>query len=379
LRVSDVLDLTIDLCRRPSLTPEDAGCQDAIAARLARAGFTIEPLHFGAVRNLWATHGHGDPVLMLLGHTDVVPSGPAERWSSPPFEPHLADGVLRARGAADMKGSVAAMTLALQHFAASRPRHAGTVGLLLTSDEEGDAIDGVRRVAQTFRQRGQRVDWCLVGEPSSDAVLGDQIRIGRRGSLTGYAKVLGTQGHVAFAELARNPIHALAPALAELVARHWDDGGGAFPPTGFQVANLAAGTGATNVIPGELALDFNFRFGTASTAADLQRAVEECLARHGVVATLRWRLSGEPFLTGPGPLRDAVVASVRELCGREPVASTGGGTSDGRFVAPLGAQVVELGPSNRTIHQVDECVRVADLETLERLHLRIMERLLPVP
>ncbi len=375
--MSDVLDLTIDLCGRPSVTPEDAGCQDLVAARLARAGFTIEPLHFGAVRNLWATHGHGDPVLMLLGHTDVVPTGPVERWSSPPFEPHLADGVLRARGAADMKGSVAAMTLALRDFVASRPRHAGTVGLLLTSDEEGDAIDGVRRVAQAFRQRDQRVDWCLVGEPSSDAVLGDQIRVGRRGSLTGYATVHGVQGHVAFPDQARNPIHALAPALAELVARRWDDGGAAFPPTGFQVANVAAGTGASNVIPGELSLDFNFRFGTASAAADLQRIVEECLARHGVVATLRWHLSGEPFLTPAGTLRDAVIEAVREACGREPVASTGGGTSDGRFIAPLGAQVVELGPPNRTIHQIDECVRVADLEALERIYGRIIERLIP--
>jgi len=374
--MDEVLALTIELCRRPSVTPDDAGCQDLLAERLAARGFAIERLDRGAVRNLWATHGGGGPVLVYLGHTDVVPSGPASAWATPPFEPTLRDGMLHARGAADMKGSVAAMTLALERLAAAHPRHPGTLALLLTSDEEGDAIDGVRHVAQAFLARGQRIDWCLVGEPSSARSLGDQIRIGRRGSLTGYATVRGVQGHVAFPELARNPIHALAPALAELVARRWDEGTREFPATSFQVANIRAGTGASNVVPGELTVDFNFRYNTTWTAARLQAEVEACFARHGVGHSLRWHLSGEPFVTPAGALRDCVVATLRERLGMTPDANTGGGTSDGRFIAPLGAQVVELGPVNASIHQVDERVRAEDLARLSDIYHEIARRLL---
>jgi succinyl-diaminopimelate desuccinylase len=374
--MDEVLDLTIELCRRPSLTPDDAGCQALLGERLRAAGFAVESLRFGAVDNLWATHGSGDPVLVFLGHTDVVPSGPLERWSSPPFEPSVRDGMLYARGAADMKGNVAAMALALADFVAANPRHKGTLGLLLTSDEEGDAVDGVRRVADEFVRRGQRIDWCVVGEPSAKTDLGDVIRVGRRGSLHGHLVVRGVQGHVAYPQIAVNPIHRLAPALAELVARTWDEGNPLFPPTTFQVSNIHAGTGAYNVVPGELALDFNFRFGTASTAEGLMQAVEAVLVRHEIDYRIRWELSGAPFATAPGLLTGAVRGAIREVTGIEAVGDTGGGTSDGRFIAPLGAQVVEVGPVNASIHKIDEHVRVDDLPRLRRIHRGIIERLL---
>jgi succinyl-diaminopimelate desuccinylase len=374
--MDEVLDLTIELCRRPSLTPDDAGCQALLGERLRAAGFAVESLRFGAVDNLWATHGSGDPVLVFLGHTDVVPSGPLERWSSPPFEPTVRDGMLYARGAADMKGNVAAMALALADFVAANPRHPGTLGLLLTSDEEGDAVDGVRRVADEFVRRGQRIDWCVVGEPSAKTDLGDVIRVGRRGSLHGHLVVRGVQGHVAYPQIAVNPIHRLAPALAELVARTWDEGNPLFPPTTFQVSNIHAGTGAFNVVPGELALDFNFRFGTASTAEGLMQAVEAVLVRHEIDYRIRWELSGAPFATAPGLLTGAVRGAIREVTGIEAVGDTGGGTSDGRFIAPLGAQVVEVGPVNASIHKIDEHVRVDDLPRLRRIHRGIIERLL---
>ena len=374
--MDEVLDLTIELCRRPSVTPDDAGCQALVAERLRAAGFTIESLRFGAVDNLWATHGHGDPVLVFLGHTDVVPSGPLERWSSPPFEPTVRDGLLYARGAADMKGNVAAMALALADFVAANPGHQGTLGLLLTSDEEGDAVDGVRRVADEFTRRGQRIDWCVVGEPSAKTDLGDVIRVGRRGSLHGHLVVRGVQGHVAYPQMAVNPIHRLAPALAELAAREWDRGNALFPPTTFQVSNIHAGTGAYNVVPGELALDFNFRFGTASTAEGLMQAVEAVLVRHEIDYRVRWELSGAPFATAPGLLTGAVRGAIREVTGIEAVGDTGGGTSDGRFIAPLGAQVVEVGPVNASIHKIDEHVRVEDLARLRHIHRGIVERLL---
>jgi succinyl-diaminopimelate desuccinylase len=373
--MDDVLALTIELCRRPSVTPEDAGCQDLVAGRLAARGFAIERLDQGTVRNLWATHGEGGPVLVFLGHTDVVPPGPESCWATPPFETSLRDGVLYARGAADMKGSVAAMTLALERLVAANPGHRGTIALLLTSDEEGDAIDGIRHVAQAFRARDQRIDWCVVGEPSSARTLGDQIRIGRRGSLTGYASVRGVQGHVAYPDKARNPIHALAPALAELTARTWDAGTPEFPATSFQVANIRAGTGATNVVPGELSLDFNFRYNPGWTAQRLQDEVGACFARHAVDVALRWHLSGEPFVTRAGELRDAVATVLSQRFGAVPDANTGGGTSDGRFIAPLGAQVVELGPVNASIHQVDEHVRVDDLAELAEIYQAIAQRL----
>jgi succinyl-diaminopimelate desuccinylase len=374
--MDEVLDLTIELCRRPSLTPDDAGCQALLGERLRAAGFTVESLRHGAVDNLWATHGTGEPVLVFLGHTDVVPPGPLERWSSPPFEPSVRDGLLYARGAADMKGNVAAMALALCDFVAANPRHPGTLGLLLTSDEEGEAVDGVRRMAEELTRRGQRIDWCVVGEPSAKTDLGDVIRVGRRGSLHGHLVVRGVQGHVAYPQLAVNPIHRLAPALAELVARTWDAGNALFPPTTFQVSNIHAGTGALNVVPGELALDFNFRFGTASTAEGLMQAVEAVLVRHEIDYRIRWELSGAPFATAPGRLTGAVRDAIREVTGIEPVGDTGGGTSDGRFIAPLGAQVVEVGPVNASIHKIDEHVRVDDLPRLRRIHRGIIERLL---
>jgi succinyl-diaminopimelate desuccinylase len=372
---TEVLDLTIELCRRRSVTPEDAGCQDLLAGILEAAGFRIERLDAGGVRNLLAVHGDGGPLGLLLGHTDVVPSGPESVWTSPPFAPEIRDGRLYARGAADMKASVAAMTLALVDFVRAHPRHAGRVGILLTSDEEGPAIDGVRHVAQLLAQRDERPAWCVVGEPSSSRRLGDVIRVGRRGSLSGELLVRGVQGHVAYPALARNPIHAVAPALAELAATRWDDGNAEFPPTTFQVSNIAAGTGAGNVIPGELRASFNFRFGTASTEVSLRERVEAILARHGVEHSLSWHLSGAPFHTPPGRLREAVVGACRDVLGVDPVADTGGGTSDGRFIAPLGAEVVELGPVNASIHKLDECIAIDDLEPLRAVHGEILRRL----
>ncbi len=376
--MSDALELARDLIRRRSVTPEDAGCLPLIGGRLARAGFAVEHLRYGEVDNLWATHGAGGPTLVFLGHTDVVPSGPEAAWQSPPFEPAVRDGRLYGRGAADMKGSVAAMVVALEQFVAAHPDHRGRIGLLLTSDEEGPTnLDGVRRVAELFRARGERIDWCVVGEPSAKERLGDLIRVGRRGSLSGTLVVRGIQGHVAYPEKALNPIHAFAPALAELAAERWGEGNGDFPPTSFQVSNLNAGTGANNVIPGELAALINFRYCTASRAEDLRARTEAILQRHGLDYALDWNLSGEPFLTPPGGLlRETVVAVCRELCGLDPEQSTGGGTSDGRFIAPLGAEVVELGPVNATIHKVDECVSLDELERLPQLYRAICERLL---
>ena len=380
---SDVLELAIDLIRRRSVTPEDAGCLTLIGDRLARAGFRVEHLRYGDVDNLWAVHGDGaspeeGPTLAFLGHTDVVPSGPETAWQSPPFEPTIRDGLLYGRGAADMKGSVAAMVVALEQFVAADPQHRGRVGLLLTSDEEGPTnLDGVRKVVEHFRAVGERIDWCVVGEPSSREKLGDLIRVGRRGSLSGTLVVRGVQGHVAYPEKALNPIHAFAPALVELAAERWDEGNSDFPPTSFQVSNLNAGTGANNVIPGELNALINFRYCTASRAEDLRARTEAILHRHGLDFALEWNLSGEPFLTPPGGvLRETVVEVCRELCGLDPEQSTGGGTSDGRFIAPMGAEVVELGPINATIHKVDECVAVADLEKLPELYQAICERLL---
>ena len=376
--MSDVLDLASDLIRRRSITPEDAGCLPLIGERLARAGFRVEHLRYGEVDNLWATHGKAGPTLAFLGHTDVVPSGPEAAWQSAPFEPTIRDGRLYGRGAADMKGSVAAMVVALEQFVTAHPDHRGRVGLLLTSDEEGPTnLDGVRRVVEHFRERGECIDWCVVGEPSATEKLGDLIRVGRRGSLSGTLHVHGVQGHVAYPQKALNPIHAFAPALAELVAERWDDGNDDFPPTSFQVSNLNAGTGATNVIPGELNALFNFRYSTASRADELRTRTGAILVRHGLDFTLDWNLSGEPFLTPPGGmLRETVVAVCRELCGIDPEQSTGGGTSDGRFIAPMGAEVVELGPVNATIHKVDECVDVTELEKLPAVYRAVCERLL---
>lgn len=375
--MSEVLDLARDLIARPSVTPDDAGCQPLVAERLRRAGFACEHLRFGEVDNLWATHGTGDPVLVLLGHTDVVPPGPREAWTSDPFVPEIRDGVLYGRGAADMKGSVAAFVVALERFVAVHPGHAGTVTLLLTSDEEGDAIDGVRRVAREFAERGQRIDWCITGEPSSTRVLGDLLRVGRRGSLTGTLIVRGVQGHVAYPDQARNPLHDALPALAELAARRWDDGYESFPPTSLQMSNIQAGTGASNVIPGELQMVFNLRFNPHWTAAKLEAGIETLFEGHGLDFNVSWHRSGEPFFTPEGRLRSTAREVLSKFAGGEPEESTGGGTSDARFIAPLGAQCIEVGPVNASIHKVDEHVRVADLEALPDLYQALLERLLP--
>ena len=374
--MSEVLELACELISRPSVTPEDAGCQVLVAERLARAGFAIEPLRYGEVDNLWASHGSGAPVLVLLGHTDVVPPGPTRAWASDPFVPVVRDGVLYGRGAADMKGSVAAFVVAAERFVAANPDHPGTLALLLTSDEEGDAIDGVRKVAATFRERGQRIDWCITGEPSSTARLGDLLRVGRRGSLSGTLVVKGVQGHVAYPHKARNPIHQAAPALAELVARQWDAGYESFPPTSLQISNLHAGAGANNVIPGELQVLFNLRYNPHWDAPRLEREITALLDRHGLEYELRWHRSGEPFHTPEGRLRAVAREVLASFSGAPPEESTGGGTSDARFIAPLGAQCIEIGPVNASIHQVDEHVSVADLEALPDLYLRLVERLL---
>lgn len=374
--MKEVVELAKELLLRPSVTPDDAGCQALIAERLQRAGFACEQLRFGEVDNLWATHGSGGPVLALLGHTDVVPAGPREAWSSDPFVPEIRDGVLYGRGAADMKGSVAAFVVALERFVAAHPDHPGTVALLLTSDEEGDAIDGVRRVAETFRERGQKIDWCITGEPSSQQKLGDLLRVGRRGTLSATLTVKGVQGHVAYPEKARNPIHQAMPALAELAAHRWDEGYESFPPTSLQISNVNAGTGANNVIPGELQALFNLRYNPHWRAEQLEQRCESVLRAHGLEYSIHWHRGGEPFYTPEGPLRAAAREVLARFAGAAPLESTGGGTSDARFIAPLGAQCVEIGPVNASIHKVDEHVAVADLEALPDLYLALIERLL---
>lgn len=372
----DVLELTRELIARRSVTPEDAGCQALIARRLLAAGFRCEHLRFGDVDNLWAVHGSEGPTLVLLGHTDVVPSGPRESWNSDPFAPDIRDGMLYGRGAADMKGSVAAFVVALERFVAVHPDHPGRVALLLTSDEEGDAVDGVRKVADEFRRRGERLDWCITGEPSSTAALGDLLRVGRRGTLSATLTVHGIQGHVAYPEKARNPIHQALPALAELTARRWDEGFETFPPTSLQISNVHAGTGANNVIPGELQVLFNLRYNPNWRAEQLEQECEDVLRRHGLAYQVRWHRGGEPFYTPEGTLRATARAVLTAHAGRPPEESTGGGTSDARFIAPLGAQCIEIGPVNASIHKVDEHVSVADLQALPGLYRALIERML---
>lgn len=370
------LQLAMDLIARPSVTPEDAGCQDLIAARLAPLGFDIEPMPFGDVRNLWARRGSGSPLVVLAGHTDVVPPGPREAWASDPFVPTLREGRLYGRGAADMKSSVAAFVTAIEDLLGEGEAPAGSIGVLLTSDEEGPALDGTVKVVEALQTRGEHIDYCIVGEPSSEDATGDTIKNGRRGSLGAHLLIKGKQGHVAYPHLARNPVHDFAPVLAELVIAEWDRGNSHFPATTFQVSNIHAGTGAENVIPGTLEVDFNFRFSTEVEPEALQRRVEALLARHGVDYEIHWTLAGRPFLTPEGRLVDAVRAAVAQHTGRRPVLSTGGGTSDGRFIAPTGAQVVELGPPNRTIHQVNECVDAGDPALLSRIYRDCLRRLL---
>ncbi|MBT8768596.1 succinyl-diaminopimelate desuccinylase [Metapseudomonas boanensis] len=375
--LSPTLELACELIRRPSVTPVDEGCQELMMRRLADLGFRIERMRIEDVENFWAIRGEEGPVLCFAGHTDVVPTGPVQAWQHQPFEALIDEhGMLCGRGAADMKGSLAAMIVAVERFVAEHPQHKGAIAFLITSDEEGPAHHGTKAVVERLAARGERLDWCIVGEPSSTSLVGDVVKNGRRGSLGCKLTVRGVQGHVAYPHLARNPIHLAAPALAELAAEHWDDGNAFFPPTSFQVSNLNSGTGATNVIPGDLIAVFNFRFSTESTVEGLQRRVEAILDKHGLDYHLEWALSGLPFLTEPGELLDAVSASIKAITGRDTTPSTTGGTSDGRFIATLGTQVVELGPVNATIHQVNERVLASDLDVLTDIYQQTLVRLL---
>ncbi|UBM24316.1 succinyl-diaminopimelate desuccinylase [Pseudomonas sp. p1(2021b)] len=376
--LSPTLQLACDLIRRPSVTPVDADCQAQMMNRLGAVGFQLEPMRIEDVDNFWATHGTEDgPVLCFAGHTDVVPTGPVQTWQHEPFEALIdADGMLCGRGAADMKGSLASMVVASERFVRDYPNHRGKVAFLITSDEEGPAHHGTKAVVERLRARNERLDWCIVGEPSSTTLLGDVVKNGRRGSLGAKLTVRGKQGHVAYPHLARNPIHLAAPALAELAAEHWDEGNAFFPPTSFQISNLNSGTGATNVVPGELVAVFNFRFSTESTVEGLQARVAAILDKHQLDWTIDWALSGLPFLTEPGELLDAVSAGIKAVTGRDTQPSTSGGTSDGRFIATLGTQVVELGPVNATIHQVDERILASDLELLTEIYYQTLVRLL---
>ena len=374
--MTDALELTRALIACPSVTPADAGCQALMTERLSASGFRIETLQFGSVTNLWARRGDAGPVLCFAGHTDVVPTGPLEEWRSDPFTPVIRDGVLYGRGAADMKSGLAAMVTATEEFVAAHPDHRGSIAFLITSDEEGPSVDGTKRVVEALKARGETIDWCIVGEPSSGQRVGDTIKIGRRGSLSGRLTVHGVQGHVAYPQLAENPVHTLAPALAELTARTWDAGDAFFQPTTFQISNLNAGTGAPNVIPGELKARFNLRYSPVQTVEALKKTVEDILSRHGVRHTIEWYVSGEPFYTPPGELSQAAVDAISAVTGAAPQLSTGGGTSDGRFIAPLGAQVVELGVTNATIHKVNECVRIEEIDLLHRMYRGVLDRLL---
>lgn len=374
--MSATLDLAIELISRPSVTPKDEGCQRLLAERLAPLGFKAEHLRFDDVDNLWLRKGTSSPVFCFAGHTDVVPTGPLDAWTSPPFQPEIRDGLLYGRGAADMKGSIAAFTVACENFLQKHPQHQGSIAYLITSDEEGPSINGTVKVVEVLEQRQEKIDWCLVGEPSSSCCVGDVVKNGRRGSLNGILTVIGQQGHVAYPQLADNPIHRAAPALAELVSIEWDKGNEFFPPTSFQISNIKAGTGANNVIPGSMRVEFNFRFSTEQTEAGLRTQVEAIFNQYGFQYDLQWSLSGHPFLTERGALVDAGVQAIQAVNGLNTELSTSGGTSDGRFIAPTGAQVMELGPVNKTIHKVNECVSIEDLDALTVIYEKILERLL---
>ena len=374
--MSDTLDLSIDLIGRPSVSPEDGGCQQVLAARLEKLGFNVEHMPFGKVANFWARRGDAAPVVCFAGHTDVVPAGDPGQWLSDPFTPQVRDGLLYGRGAADMKGSLAAMVTACERFLNAHPDFAGSIAFLVTSDEESSAVDGTKRVVETLVARHETIDYCIIGEPSSSDSLGDVIRNGRRGSLNGILTVHGTAGHVAYPELANNPVHRFLPALAALSVVTWDEGNRYFPPTSFQVSNIHAGEGTNNVIPGEMRVLFNFRFSSEQTAEALQQKTEAIFNAHYTDYTLQWQLSGNPFITAEGVLTDAVRQAVKAVTGTQAQLSTGGGTSDGRFIAPTGAQVVEIGPCNRTIHKTNECVAVADLDDLSAIFEAILGNLL---
>ncbi|HKX37411.1 MAG TPA: succinyl-diaminopimelate desuccinylase [Burkholderiales bacterium] len=373
----DVLDLARELIARKSVTPEDGGCQELLMARLARAGFRCEPMKFGDVSNLWARRGSAAPVVCFAGHTDVVPTGPLSEWQSDPFVPTIRDGKLYGRGAADMKSSIAAFVVAAEMFVQERPAHAGSIALLLTSDEEGVAVDGTVRVVEALKARKETIDYCIVGEPTSVDALGDMIKNGRRGSLSGKLTVRGIQGHVAYPHLVKNPVHLLAPALAELARTQWDKGNESFPPTSFQVSNIHAGTGAANVVPGSVAVDFNFRFSTESTDATLKSRVEAILKKHGLDYSIDWVLGARPFLSRRGRLAQAVADAAKKHTGRSAELSTTGGTSDARFIIDICPEVIELGPVNASIHKLNEHISLAELERLPRIYLETLRALLP--
>ena len=375
-QLSPTLELALDLISRPSVTPEDAGCQDLMIERLEKIGFSVERMPFGNVKNFYAKRGSEGPNLCFAGHTDVVPTGPESEWKVPPFKPEIIDGMLYGRGAADMKGSLAAMVTAVENFIAEHPDHNGQISFLITSDEEGPFVDGTTRVVDTLMSREEKVDWCIVGEPSSTKTLGDIIKNGRRGSFSGDLTVYGKQGHVAYPHLAKNPIHLAAPALAEFASTKWDDGNDFFPPTSFQVSNIQAGTGATNVVPGKLNAQFNFRFSSELTFDDLKERVIDILEKHELEYDIDWTYNGLPFLTKPGELVDAIVDAVQKTVDITPELSTSGGTSDGRFIAKMGTQVVELGPINATIHQINECVDAESLNQLSLIYQRILTNLM---
>jgi succinyl-diaminopimelate desuccinylase len=375
--VKDALELAKDLIARRSVTPDDAGCQALIAARLAAAGFTCESIRCGDVSNLWARRGSVHPLLCFAGHTDVVPPGPLEQWQSDPFLPTIRDGRLYGRGAADMKSSIASFVTATEAFVRERPGHSGSIAFLITSDEEGPSVDGTARVVDALKRRGESINYCIVGEPSSVEALGDAIKNGRRGSLSGRLTVRGVQGHIAYPHLARNPIHLVAPALAELAATRWDEGDEHFPPTSWQVSNIHGGTGATNIIPASIEIDFNFRFCAKSGEQSLKQRLEDVLRRHELDYDLQWSLSGLPFVTRSGKLVEAVKRAVFEHTGRTPALSTAGGTSDGRFIAQICPEIVELGPVNATIHKLNENIELAALEQLPEIYLDVLRALLP--
>ena len=374
--MSPTLALLEELIRRPSVTPEDSGCMDLLAQRLSELGFDDERLPFGDTQNQWLRRGKQEPLLVFLGHTDVVPPGPLTAWESAPFEPTIRDGKLYGRGAADMKGGIAAFVTALERFIAEHPAHNGSIAILLTSDEEGIATNGIVKVVEVLQQRQEKIDWCLVGEPSSSQKIGDVIRVGRRGSLCAHLTVFGIQGHVAYPDIADNPIHRLAPALAALTAEAWDHGNAFFPPTRLQVSNINGGTGAENIIPGQVEVQFNLRFSTELDETIIKARTHAILDRFNLNYDLQWRLSGNPFLTSQGELIEATHAAIQQVCGFETVDDTGGGTSDGRFIAPTGAQVVELGPLNASIHKINEHIGVDELETLSQVYQQILVNLL---
>ena len=374
--MSTTLELTQQLIARPSLTPLDEGCLHIIGQRLEKIGFKLEMIRCGVVDNLWARRGNSGKLLCFAGHTDVVPTGPVDKWHSPPFVPTIRDGMLYGRGAADMKGSLAAFVTSIEKFVAAHPQHEGSIALLLTSDEEGVAIDGTVRVVEALRARGEKMDYCIVGEPTAVSKTGDTIKNGRRGSLSGLLTVKGIQGHIAYPHLVKNPIHLAAPAIAELATTVWDNGNEYFPPTSWQISNIHGGTGASNVVPGTVEIQFNFRFSTASTVDELKAKVHAILDKHGLQYDLPWSLSGKPFLTPRGNLVDAVSLAIKKVTGIDTNLSTTGGTSDGRFIADICPQVVELGPVNATIHQLNECVSVADLDILSEIYYLTMENLL---